>query len=68
MEYSNKFIELSNFAAELVATEKMKKDRFIEKLRPNIRKDVCMHEPRRTISCGQWAHVVTQTVQKISLN
>lgn len=29
-----------------MATEKMKKDRFIEGLRPNIRKDVHLHAPK----------------------
>lgn len=48
LEYSNKFTELSNFAAALVATEKLKRDRFrfIEWLQPNIRKDVHKHEPK----------------------
>lgn len=46
-EHSYKFIELSNFAEELEAMEKMKNDRYIEGLRPDIRKDVHMHEPRQ---------------------
>ena len=46
MEHSYKFIELSNFVEELEAMEKMKNDRFIEGQRPDIRKDVHMHEPR----------------------
>lgn len=46
MGYSKKLTELSNFAEALVATKELKKDRFIEGLRPDIRKDIRTHEPK----------------------
>jgi hypothetical protein len=44
-KYSNKFTELSHFVEELIATDDMKWNKFIEGLRPDIKKDVKLGEP-----------------------
>lgn len=39
-KYRNRFMELSHFITELVATDQMKRNEFIEGLWPDIKKDV----------------------------
>lgn len=38
-------MELSHFAEELVATDEMKRNKFIKGLRPDIKKDVKLGDP-----------------------
>lgn len=44
-KYALKFTELSHFAEMVVATEETKLERFVTGLRPDIKKDMKLHEP-----------------------
>lgn len=68
MEYSKKLTELSNFAEALVATKELKKDRFIEGLGPDIRKDIRMHEPKTHAKALRKAFVAKESNKVIHDN
>lgn len=68
MEYSNKFTKLSNFADELVAMEKMKKDKFVEGLRPDIKKDEHLHALQTYNKALKKAFVFEQASRGLNVN
>ena len=56
-KYALKFTELSHFAKTLVAMEGEKMERFVNGLRPDIWKDVKLHEPKTYVEALRKAFV-----------
>lgn len=65
-KYRNRFLELSHFITELVATDELERNEFIEGLWPDIKKDVKLGDLATHAAAVKSAFVSEETTDEIN--